>query len=245
MIDTVLSKAFQRYEPEHMPGFEPQDSIVEVISCDVKNSNTLTIVFPPWHASNSLSKILQARLAFNKSSSMLYNFDHRMLSYNAQMVADSFEYTADVIAAEIDKQQADFKNINLVGFSLGNVALSLVTARTQLFNNVAMVVPGATLAWPFMNGQRTQRMSDGYKEKGYTVKALNDGAWSNLAPAKHVEALVGHNLSVVLAQRDKYIPYESGQELVRAMWDVNLAPAVQVTNHGHVATVIEYSLGII
>lgn len=165
-----------------------------------------------------------------------------MLNPDASSVRRSFEHAAIRISEEVNHITGSYKKINLLGFSLGNVALSMTAETLDDVAGVTMVVPGSELATPFWTGIRTRRLSDEYRDTGHTLEAIRE-EWVKLAPIAHLEVLRGSKTSVVLARHDEYIPYESGQLLVDSMQQAGINPYVTTMNCGHVSAITRFAVG--
>ncbi len=245
MIDRLLAAANQVRGVEDEAGYRPENAIIGTTYCEPKDNDAeeISVVFPPWHSSPKLNHQIQRRLHADGYGSMLYDLDHRMLNTDMYSVRDSFEFAAVKIAGTINEVVSPrFSRIHLLGFSLGNAVLCMVTEKLTSFNDVTMIVPGTELATPFWTGIRTRQLSNVYRKSGCTLEQLQD-AWRDIAPAAHLDILEGHNVDVVLAAKDQYIPFNSGRALVTAMIQKGLNPNIKTSSRGHVATIACYALG--
>ncbi len=244
VVDKVLAVRGQWGGPNDETGYQPEQVVHSVVYNHIPGSDTLTIIFPPWGVSEFLNKLLAKRLRRQGSSQLQINFSPLIMHSDPQMVVKSFRQAADTIINEVNKRDiySTYTYINLVGFSLGNGILSMVSAKLQRFDAITMVVPGTDLAAVFWTSLRTRQLSDGYRQRGMQLKELRQ-QWRPMSALTHLEAFAGHPITVILASRDRYVLPVLGTNLVEAMVQAGLKPTVKTRKLGHVSTVVWYALG--
>lgn len=244
MIDALLCYAGQRREPLWATSYRAEQAISGVSYRKASpQSDTLTVVFPPWHAPGWFMQRVQHRLA-RRGDVLSYNFSGDILSDESRQVKDSFEFIADTVSNDVRclNSEKQVSLVNLLGFSLGNVALSMTAEQLDSFHAITMVVPGTDLLTGLWHGKRTQLVRAGLERKGNTYEQLK-AEWSQLAPIAHIDVMRGHPLKLVLAEDDIIIPIEQGSQYVDILQAAGLNPEINIAkNRGHVSTILHYGM---
>ena len=76
-------------------------------------------------------------------------------------------------------------------------------------------------------------------KQGVVLEQLEE-SWSELAPDSHLDQFKDHNVAITLARKDRFIPYKYGKKLLDNMLAINPNTTSKTTNHGHVATVLDF-----
>lgn len=243
----MLDAFFALEKPVHMPtlnaSYASDQAIISVDFVHVPHSDTLTIVFPPWHASDWFTRHLKQQLIGQRTNALIYAFNPMLLGQNIKNVKNSFEFIALSIATDLKRllEQQPFRMINLLGLSIGNVALCITAEKLPRFDSVTLVVPANDLTSSVWDGWRTRRLRNRIKEEGYKLRELQKD-WDNLAPQAHIETLKSHQVQIVLAKQDRLIPYQYGKELFDALHLLNPETTCLISPFGHIATILRYSL---
>ncbi len=244
MIDRFLSTVGQLKQPVFDPNFRPEQAATEQLSLAHENqaSDTLTVAFGGWHFPKLALSILASRLNRRGSDVLLYSLSPDILNDDATSVVSAFGHLSTLAgdrANELSARNA-YKTVNLLGFSLGNIPMSMASEGIEKFDRVGMVVPGTDLLRCLRDGMRTQRLRQAIERQGATFAQLQTD-WAELAPLVHLDVFRGHEVEVVLSKHDKFIPYKYGQELVDKMVELDLTPSVQTSEHlGHALTIMDY-----
>lgn len=243
MLDAFYALEKQILPPTLDTAYESDQAIVSVDFVHVPSSDALTIVFPPWHAPDWFTRHLKEQLVGQHTNALIYAFNPMILSQNILKVKNSFEFIALNIAEDIKKllAQKHFRMVNLLGLSIGNVALCITAEKLPRFDNVTLVVPGNNLTSSLWDGWRTRRLRNGIKAEGYKLSELQK-EWDDLAPQTHVETLKSHQVQIILAKQDRFIPYQYGKEMFDTLHMLNPLTTCHISPFGHIATILRYSL---
>ena len=243
MLDAFYALEKQLRPPTLDTSYAANQAIVGVDFVYVPHSDILTIVFPPWHAPDWFTRHLKQQLIGQRTNALIYAFNSALLAQNIASVKSSFEFIAHSIATDLKHilQQQPFRVINLLGLSIGNVALCFTAEKLPRFDNVTLVVPGNDLDRSVWDGWRTRRLRNRIKEEGYKLSELQQ-EWEDLAPQTHIETLKSHQVQIVLAKHDRYVPYQYGKELFDALHLLNPETTCLISPFGHIATILRYTI---
>ena len=242
MLDVIYAAADQLHKPAFDTKYSGDQAITGATLAEAKNSSKLTVIFPPWHVPSRFIVQLERRLVRQGSNVLVYNFNPLILNGDVIKVKNSFEYIALAISEDIAALAARkrIQTMDLLGFSVGNVALCITAEKLDRFDIVTMVVPGNDLAGAFWVGWRTRRLRNVIKNEGYKLAELQK-EWADLAPESHLETLKNHPVHIVLAKKDHFIPYNFGKKLYDELRKVNPETVCTTTRLGHVATILRYA----
>ncbi|MFI5275468.1 MAG: hypothetical protein ACHQT5_01460 [Candidatus Saccharimonadales bacterium] len=243
MLDAFYAIEKQIHPPVLDTAYTSDQAIVSVDFVHVPNSDTMTIVFPPWHAPEWFTRHLKQQLVGQHSNALIYAFNPMILSQNVMSVKNSFEFIALSIAEDFKKLHAQkhFRVVNLLGLSIGSVALCITAEKLPHIDSITLVVPGNDLASSMWDGWRTRRLRNTIKTEGYKLAELQN-EWDDLAPQAHIETLKSHPVHIVLAKQDHFIPYQYGRELFDALHMLNPMTTCHISPFGHIATILRYTL---
>lgn len=241
MLDAFSALKDQLHDPKFDDKYSADQVIVSAEFASCAGSGALTVVFPAWHVPEWFFKRLKLQLLKHDSNVLIYNFNPQILSDDPIVVKDSFEYLALAISEDVRElcHLKHFTTVDLLGFSLGNIALCITAEKLDSFNKVTMLVPGSELAVSLWNGWRTRRLRDIYKKEGYKLADVQK-EWAELAPESHVATLKNHPVQVVLAKKDRFIPYIYGKEFVDKLQAVDPLVTFSSRPFGHLATMLSY-----
>lgn len=241
MIDEISSVKDQIKAPEFDKRYKADEAIVRAELTLLPNSKHLTVVFPPWHIPEWFLKHLKKRLLAKGSGVLIYNFNPQILDDDVVKVKNSFEYIALSISTDLAELKAKGRidQVDLLGLSLGNVALAITAEKLADFQKVLMIAPGSDLAGSLWHGWRTIRLRRTLEKEGYKLEDLKT-EWDDLAPDRHVQTLRGHNLHIVLAKNDRFIPYEYGKQLLDELLAIDPKVTYSQRPFGHLATILSY-----
>jgi len=240
MLDDILVVSGQVHRPIFDNKYSPDQAITKASFLD-KQTRKLVVVFLPWHVPEWYAKKLQQKLACLRQASLIYYFNESIIATNTESVVSSFEYIALSIASDVNElsHRYGYTHIDLLGISLGNVAMCITAEKLKHFNKVIMLVPGDSLADPLWFGWRTRRLRHKLQRSGTTLTRLQK-QWDILAPSSHVSTLRGHGVHIILAKRDRFIPYDFGRQLVRDLLAAHASVTFTESPFGHIATILAY-----
>ena len=244
MLDALYGIEGQWHRPEFDIKYSGDQAIQSVMLNKTPDSATLTVVFPPWHTSALFSRRLLRHFSQYDSHVLIYHFNLLLLDSDTLNVKSSFEYIALSIAQDIGTlaDQLVIQTVDLVGVSVGNVALCITAEKLKNFNHVTMIVPGNNLAASLWAGWRTRRLRNTIRAEGYKLVEL-EKEWADLAPDARLQMLRRHPVDIILARKDRFIPYRFGKQLYEEVHELNPQTTCMTTNMGHVATIWQYLRG--
>jgi len=240
MLDDILVISGQLHRPIFDDKYAADQAITKATLLHNK-SKKLVVVFLPWHMPVWYENHLKTMLAALNQSVLIYHFNESIIADEPQSVISSFEFIALSIASDINELRAlyNFTHIDLLGISLGNVALCITAEKLEHFNRVIMIVPGDSLASSLWAGWRTRRLRKKFERAGVTLERLQS-EWAILAPSSHINAIRGHKIEIILAKRDRFIPYPLGRRLVSDFVAAHAKVVFVESPFGHAATILSY-----
>jgi hypothetical protein len=244
VLDRLFSAYAQLSDPLFDDKYSADQAIIKATLLTKPGSKRLTVVFPPWHLPDWYSNRLISKLSSAKSSVLIYDFNQDILEDDILGVKSSFEFIALSVTEDVRAlvKLYDFSEINLLGISLGGVALCITAEKLDNFNKVILVAPGNDLANAFWYGLRTRRLRNILADHGHQLKELQN-EWSELAPENHVECLSDHPVRIILARKDKFIPYSNGKKLLDKLSSLDPNVSYITRPFGHLLTVFLYLIG--
>lgn len=243
MIDRAfnyLGQHIDNYDGSHLrPDMAAQETLIRA----EQPSKNLTAVFGSWHASSRLLRTIADRITRRGSDALIFRLHPLVLNDDYKLVRQFIEHIANTSSESINRATTadghDYSRTSLIGLSLGNVPMAISARKIHNFDDVTMVTPGSYLFQCVWQGARTQRLRRSLSDKAlpYTIQK----SWTNCAPSRHVAALKGHDIRVVLSRRDHTVPYIYGKDLVRAMQANGVEPKVDVNRRlGHMLTIASF-----
>jgi len=241
MLDAISAIESQLKKPEFDSKYSADQAITSVQFSEISDTSLLTVVFPAWHMPAKLTARLQQQLMRQGSSVLMYNFNPLILEDDIIKVKSSFEFIALAVAEDVSAlvSHYHFKTVNLLGISVGGVALCIVAEKLPKFHSVTMLAPGNDLAAALWAGWRTRRLRNSIRARGYRLADL-EKEWADLAPQNHIQTLKTHPVQIILARKDHFIPYSLGRELYKELKSVNPNTTCTTSRFGHVATILRY-----
>jgi len=204
----------------------------------------LYVIVPPWRASFDTPpmRFLKEKILKTKCSCLVYEFPIDILSTDVLRTKKYFKIIQKKIKANISKikKKYKFKEIVLVGISLGNVHALMVANDNEDVDGLCLVVPGDSLAYCLWNGVATVDLQKGIEQRKINLDKL-EKIWQDLAPKNNIDRLEGKDIEVYLSRSDKVIPYESGDRLVKDMEKRGLSIKVFKNKKlGHYLTALKF-----
>jgi len=241
MLDGFVALAGQLHRPVFDDKYTADQAIVRATLLEVHKSRKLVVVFLPWHLPEWYAQHLQVSLTLLKNNVLTYYFNSSIIEANTPTVISSYEFIALSIASDIERlrQEKHYAAVDLLGISSGNVSLGITAEKLPHFNKVIMVVPGDSLTDSLWTGWRTRRLRNAYKRQGISLLELQK-EWDILAPRSHIEALKGHDIRIILAAKDHFIPHMYGKLLVNELKAAHTRVTFTDKPFGHVATILSY-----
>jgi hypothetical protein len=239
MLDELSAIKDQLHKPTFDDKYSADQAIISAEFIARPAAKILTVVFPPWHIPEWFLKRLQKKLLAQDSSVLIYYFNPQILDDDPIKVKNSFEYVALAIAEDVRElqDQKQLTQVNLLGISLGNVALAITAEKLDEFNKIYMVVPGNDLAASLWSGLRTRRLRAVLKQEGYKLDELQK-EWQDLAPEAHIDRFKNHTVHIVLARHDKFIPFSYGKKLLDELSAINPKVTYTIRPFGHFMTIM-------
>ena len=244
MLDHVVA-TFGQITPYKLSAkYKSEHSIKEKLYVHANGSKVLNVIFLPWGMGvNFAKRTIVPNLSPKGDSVLVYEFHPSILNADVELVSKSFGFASDAVANEVNNliDKVGYKNINLIGISLGCAVLSMSANKIKLFTAVTMIVPGNDITEIVWSGNRTKQLK---KQLLKTDAIFEDvkAKWSNISPENNLDALKGRNLKVILAKKDTFIRYEHGLELVRKAKLYGLDPIVIVKNIDHATAILSTKL---
>lgn len=197
----------------------------------------LAVLFPPWHGGGKFYEKLISRLVDRGDSALAYYFHDDILKPDMEQTRASFHHIRDTISAELDGVVAgkSYERVKLIGVSLGNPALSIVTSKFHDFDAATFVCSASSLARSMWHGIRTQHIRAGIESAGNSLEDV-EHSWQEMAPARQVGALAGKQVTALVSTSDQIIPTRFQQEFVDAASRVDVDLTVRASRLGHYAT---------
>lgn len=222
--------------------FQPDHSVKskEIITGD---DNRLVVIFPHWHGRGWLYKILCSRLVRKGWSILLYDFDDRILSSDDKAVKKAFDNLATTVSKDINRIAKDkrYKEIHLMGLSLGNVPLMMSTPLVKAFHGATLVLPGDDLAIDMWHGMVTQNLKYIYQKKHIGLEKL-DREWAAETPYKYLPYLSGKNIHIFISKSDKIIRSDYQKRMADLLIKTESTAKVSVWHIGHALSLARYCL---
>jgi hypothetical protein len=243
MLDAFFALEEQVKPPEFGSSYTADQAIVGMQYIHVPHSDELTIVFPPWHAPQWFTRHIKQQLLHERTNALIYDFNPLLLSKDVLKVKNSFEYIAQHIHEDVKKVQASrpIRAINLLGLSIGNVALCFTAETLSKFDHITLVVPENDLALSIWDGWRTRRLRNILKAEGYKLAKLQQ-EWIDLAPLSHIQTLKNHPVKIILSKDDHLIQHRHGKELFDKLHQLNSETTCHISPFGHIATLLRYTM---
>ena len=238
MIDEILCR---RAKDDFNGPYSPDEALVgrEYLNQEARK---LAVIFPPWHGGDMVMRALSKRLA-RKGAVINYQFHDRILEPNIEQVQQSFNVLATKIALDLFEadQKFEYEDINLIGLSLGNVALAKTARIFDRFTRATMVTSASSLADSMWDGARTQNIRQDLEIQGVKMEELSD-AWHDLAPNSHAKAFVNKPTTVHISTNDSIIPtrYQNEHASHLSRYAQEVKPAY--SSLGHVATLTRFCI---
>lgn len=240
MIDQLLIKRDYKKQKPLDPNYQPQDAINAKRLIELKN-HKLAVIFPSWHTHNFPMNILVKRLASRGWSVLYYDFHDQILEPDDMTVVRSFKYIQEKVSRDIEDlvHKKMYRQVHMIGISLGCVPLSLVCDKFKKFTSVTMVVGGEDLAIDMWYGSRTQDLRQKFENVHIGIRKLSQ-EWDNLGPDHHLKSFKSRPVTSIISKRDTYIPtkyqYKLADELAKAGAKIKIKKRLT----GHTLTILRF-----
>lgn len=205
------------------------------------DNDTLVVALPPWHYNKFVMGVLHKRLARQNMDVLSLNINNNILSSNVSLTIDNYAKTVDEISLLIEKlmNKHGYKTIQLIAISLSTTLAGQLAQRIP-FAKITLIVPSASLAEGVWGGIRTRHLRREMEAQGITLQELNR-KWSKLAPLEYRRTFEKIVTQIILAKRDRYVPYHLGKQLADSLQNTH-RHKVSVLPFGHVATIVHTAL---
>ncbi len=207
-------------------------------------SEKLYVIAPYWQATISQfpMRILKKRILQAGYSCLIYQFPIKILSENVNLTEEYFKEIEKEIKKDIFeiKEKHKFKEIIMLGMSLGCVNALMVSNQNQDVNRVILVVPGDSLSDSLWRGVGTRKLRNQIAKHHINLKELEKD-WQDLDPKNNINGLAGKEIEVYLSKADKIIPYKNGSYLVKDIKNIGISPVViKNKSLGHYFTLLKF-----
>jgi hypothetical protein len=241
MIDQILGSRASKQDVLLDPNYDPEQSVVGSKLIGPKNSQILTVLFPPWHGGGRVFDTLANRFARSGSAVMSYSFSDHILSPDVEQVQSSFRNIRKIVCNDLDQliRKYGYLEVNAVAASLGNVSLAYVARVFSDFSKATMIVAGSNLAHSTWEGSRTQQIRLLMEKQGVNEEAL-DNAWRDLAPETNAVGFKNKPLHFIKSSTDEVIPSSYQLEMEKALISIGSKVTSQTTFLGHYMTIARF-----
>ncbi len=242
MIDALYARYSRKKEKPLDPKYRPSDAIAGRRHLK-PSAKRLVVIFPGWHTHSFPVSILAGRLARRGWSVLVYDFHDQVIMPDDDAVRDSFKFIRDKIALELSqlKSKHGYERVHLVGISLGNVPLALVTDLYKDFQSATLVVAGDDLAIDLWHGTRTSYLDPIFQKMHVGVRKLDD-EWHLLAPANHAAHFRHKPVKFIMSTRDSFILSKYQQRMLDSLQEIEAVVNVKKRRTGHLITIIRYCI---
>lgn len=229
----------------------PENNRVTTRITTSKGADRALIVFHHWNANarnNALAKFLSRRGTAVFEMAMPYHFERRRpgAAYADDMLGPSLGRTMRSIRQAVQDGRSlvriardlGYKDISLLGMSLGSWVAGLVAAQEELVSRAALFLTAGSLADMVWNGRATRSIRASL-EKEISLAGLRH-AWAPLNLEHHVTGLARPDLAlqIVLAKRDRVVLPDISARFVDRLEEAGANVRTTYLNCGH------YSLGL-
>ncbi|HQU67327.1 MAG TPA: dienelactone hydrolase-related enzyme [Albidovulum sp.] len=130
-------------------------------------------------------------------------------------------------------QQEGYREISVLGLSLGSWVAGLIAAHDKAVSKAALLLTAGSLADMVWTGRATRSIRESL-EPAIDLASLRR-AWGPVDQERHLRRLArpGLDLQMVLALRDRVVLPELSQRLLQGLNDVGATPRVLQLNCGH------------
>ena len=159
------------------------------------------------------------------------------------MTVEMYKYVGKVIferLTELTKQE-EYKEVQLVGMSLGCMGAPMTAKTYKDFDHVTLVCPGSSLAKSLWYGERTQDLKATFEKNGMTIERLVKD-WHDIEPENNLDAFVGKKVKIIVSKKDTSIPTVYQKEYVAAAKAAGVNPKVKKSIFGHYGAIIRFCL---
>ncbi|MBI2589036.1 hypothetical protein HYW35_02435 [Candidatus Saccharibacteria bacterium] len=223
--------------------YEPKQAITKRYFVSHPSNQKLAVIFPNWHPSGKIYKVLRKRLHRRGWTVLYYEFHSQILMANEQLVIRSMQHIQKTVAAELcelsDKNR--YRNIHLIGLSLGNVPLTMVSDNFSDFSGATLVVPGDDLAVDTWHSNVTQDIRKSFEDNHVGITKL-DTDWKNEAPRDYVRNFTNKPVTIFMSLNDKVIRTRYQRKMVELITKSRARVDLKTSRLGHVLTIVRFCL---
>lgn len=241
----ALFNTFAKQVPVTDKGFDPTHVLTSKTYI-AESSNTLVVIIPPWHTSESFRKRLTNRYVRAGYSVLSYSYDDAILSADPSKTIVAFEIISKEVSTDIKEARQENHRLNHVYFVSGSLGCAITTyimGEQRISGNAELVVPGGNLAAALWSGIRTQHLRRLYESQGLTERDLRD-MWSKLAPAYQARQNVRNShFRLIISQADRVITPDSIPEFADNLRASGNAVEIKVNRYlGHYGTIVRETM---
>jgi predicted esterase len=211
----------------------------------LRNNDTLCVFCPPWHQGRFATSFLRYRLKKKDYSFLTYDIHSHVLSTDYKRTREYILKVIETISKDITdyNKKYNFKNIIIIGISLGCLYALNVSIKNKEINKVILASPGYSLEHSILTGYSTNRLNhltiDSY---GIAYKKLQK-EWKDLAPYHKIKNLKNKEITIFLSKKDCINAYEGAQKLINILKKNKVKVKTEINNHlGHYGTIIRFLL---
>lgn len=242
MIDRLVAARGRRKDKMVDTMYRPQNAITEQILINSKQER-LAVLFPPWQGGGIVYRILTKRLAKKGWAVLAYQFHNQIVEPEETIVTESLEYIKSRVAKDIRKlvNQYGYKEVQLIGISLGTVPLTMVADSYPNFTSATLVVGGDDLAANLWHGERTLNYKKAFEREHIGARKLEID-WEDTAPKNHVRHFGGKKIKIIASLADKFVSPRSQSKLAREIVQAGGIVELKNTRVGHVMSIVRFCL---
>ena len=203
----------------------------------------LNVLFLPWHAGVKPFSWLIQRLMRKDEAVVVYYFAEEILSADAIAVKNLYKQIEKEIPPRLTsiRDLYKYKEVRLIGMSLGNVALGVVANVWHEFSSVIQVCTASSLAKSVWDGDRTVDIRNIFEANKYNLINI-ESTWNEIEPINNIEAFLNKPMTIVVSQTDTSIPTHLQWDYVNGARAIGIRPKIKNSRLGHYGTIIVFCL---
>ncbi len=203
----------------------------------------LNVLFLPWHAGVKPFSWLIQRLVRKNESVVVYYFAEEILSGDVVEVKKFYKQIEKEIPIRLSiiKDRYNYKDVRLIGMSLGNVALGVVANAWHDFSSVIQVCTASSLAKSVWEGDRTIDIRNIFEANTYNLVTI-ETIWKEIEPISNIKVFIGKPMTVIVSKVDTSIPTHLQWDYINGVRAIGIQPKIKTSRFGHYGTIIKFCI---